>query len=262
MYEKMSGQMRIIDYTLSDVFTLDSENRWVKKAKLVPWEVAEEKYAHMFRKNGRKAKDVRVALGALLIQQDLGCSDELTVQHIMENPYLQHFIGMDKWSNEAPFDPSLMVWFRKRLSAKVLCEINEEMCRRAAQPEEEAPEEPSDDDDEPHGGTLILDATCAPADITYPTDIGLLADAIEKTDEIIDELHKANVGKHPRPRSYRQKSHKVFTAFIKQRKPSFKCTGTVHIPWKIGSSASANPMSARSRAANREPKSSSAPSWR
>jgi len=220
MYEKMSGQMRIIDYTLSDTFTLDPENRWVVKAKLVPWELAEEKYEHMFRKNGRKAKDIRVALGALLIQQDLKCSDELTVQHIMENPYLQHFIGMDKWSSKAPFDPSLMVWFRKRLSKKALESINEEMVRRTAQPE--PVEDGNDDDDEPHGGTLILDATCAPADIAYPTDTALLADAIEKTDEIIDELHSPNIGKQPRPRTYRQKSRKTFTSFIKQRSPSKK----------------------------------------
>ena len=132
--------MRIIDYTLSDVFTLDPENRWVVKAKLVPWEKAEEKYAHMFHKNGRKAKDIRKALGALLIQQQLKCSDADVVEMISENPYLQHFVGMDKWSNEAPFDPSLMVWFRKRLSAKMISEINEEMCRRAAQPEGELDE--------------------------------------------------------------------------------------------------------------------------
>jgi hypothetical protein len=175
---------------------------------------------HMFRKNGRRAKDIRMALGALLIQADLKCSDQLVVQHIMENPYLQHFIGMERWSNEAPFDPSLMVWFRKRLSKKVLAEINEEMCRRAAQPEAEAPGD--NDDDEPHGGTLILDATCAPADIAYPTDTALLADAIEKTDEMIDELHAPDAGKKDRPRTYRQKSRKAFTAFIKQRKPSKK----------------------------------------
>jgi len=216
----MSGQMRIIDYTLSDVFTLDPENRWVVKAKLVPWEVAEEKYAHMFQKNGRKAKDIRKALGALLIQQDLKCSDEDTVANIKENPYLQHFIGMDKWSNESPFDPSLMVWFRKRLSGKVLREINEEMCRRAAQPEAEGRED--DDDDEPHGGTLILDATCAPANIAYPTDANLLADAVVKTDEIIDELHKPHVGKRARPRTYRQKSRKAIKAFVKLRNPSKK----------------------------------------
>jgi len=223
VYQKQSGQMRIIDHTLSDVFTLDPENRWVAKAKLVPWEMAEEKYAHMFAKNGRKAKDIRIALGALLIQQQMKCSDEDVVQMIMENPYLQHFIGMDGWSNEAPFDPSLMVWFRKRLSAKMLSEINDEMCRRAAQPEEEPPDSPGDDDDdEPHGGTLILDATCAPADISYPTDSNLLADAIEKTDEIIDQLHEPHIGKQPRPRTYREKSRKVYKAFVKKRNPSKK----------------------------------------
>ena len=223
MYEKMSGQMRIIDYTLSDVFTLDTNNRWVIKAKLVPWELAEEKYSRMFHKNGRKAKDVRKALGALLIQQDLKCSDEDVVENIKENPYLQHFIGMDKWSNEAPFDPSLMVWFRKRLSMKVLNEINDEMSRRAAQPEEESPEEPSDDEDnDPHGGTMILDATCAPADIAYPTDANLLAEAVAKTDDMIDELHEPYIGNQPRPRTYREKSRKMFTSFSKQRNPSKK----------------------------------------
>ena len=221
MYQKRSKQISLYDITLSDVFTLDPDNRWVKKAKLVPWEMAEEKYTHMFRKNGRRAKDIRMALGALLIQKDLKSSDEETVQNIKENPYLQHFIGMEKWSNEAPFDASLMVWFRKRLSDKFLNEINEEMCRRAAQPQEEKTEE-DDDDDQGHGGTLIVDATCAPADIAYPTDTGLLADAIEKTDKLIDQMHKPHIGRTPRPRTYRQKSRKVFTRFIKLRSPSKK----------------------------------------
>ena len=224
MYEKMSGQMRIIDYTLSDVFTLDPNNRWVMKAKLVPWEMAEERYARMFQKNGRKAKDVRKALGALLIQQQLKCSDEDLVESIKENPYLQHFIGMEKWSSEAPFDPSLMVWFRKRLSSKVLNEINEEMCRREAQPEAEPPDDADDDDDDddPRGGTLILDATCAPADISYPTDANLIAEAVEKTDEIIDQLHEPRIGQMPRPRTYREKSRKVYKAFVKKRNPTKK----------------------------------------
>ncbi len=38
-------------------------------------------------------------------------------------------------------------------------------------------------------GKLILDATCAPADIKYPTDLGLLNQAREHTEKIIDVLH-------------------------------------------------------------------------
>jgi len=36
---------------------------------------------------------------------------------------------------------------------------------------------------------LLLDATCAPADIAYPTDLSLLNKALEKLEHIIDVLH-------------------------------------------------------------------------
>lgn len=179
MYKPDDGQMCIFDYTLKDTFELDSNNRWVKCAKCVPWEKAEQKYAHMFQKNGRPAKQIRMALGALLIKEYLKCSDEETVQSITEQPYLQYSIGLKKFTNEPPFDPSLMLWFRKRLTLKFMAEIDEEMCAGEAAPQEETP--PKDDDDEPHGGSMIVDATCAPADIKYPTDTSLMAEAIEKT---------------------------------------------------------------------------------
>jgi hypothetical protein len=210
--------MHIFDYTLTDSFTLEPNNRWMQMARCVPWELAEEKYKHMFRKNGRPAKQIRMALGSLIIQEKLQCSDEETVLAIMEQPYLQHFIGLTKFTNEAPFHASLMVWFRKRLSKKFMEKINDAMVRKAAQPEEEH----RDDDDEPHGGTLIVDATCTPADIEYPTDTGLLAEAIEKADEIIDELHEPHKGAILRPRTYRQKSRRVFVEFVKRRKPGGK----------------------------------------
>jgi hypothetical protein len=39
-----------------------------------------------------------------------------------------------------------------------------------------------------HKGKLQLDATCAPADIRYPSDLSLLNDARENLEEMIDEL--------------------------------------------------------------------------
>ena len=38
-------------------------------------------------------------------------------------------------------------------------------------------------------GKLILDTTCAPADIKYPTDLGILNQAREHTEKILDALH-------------------------------------------------------------------------
>jgi hypothetical protein len=209
MYRQNNGQLHIFDHIMSDTFELDPNNRWVLRAKSVPWEMAEQKYSSMFNKNGRPAKDIRMALGALLIKEYLQCSDEETVQNISEQPYLQYFIGLKKFTSEPPFDPSLMVWFRKRLSPEFMAKINDALCQVKAQTEDNA-------------GTLIVDATCAPADIRYPTDTGLLAEAIEKSDGIIDDLHAPQKGIAPRPRTYREKSRKLFTGFVRKRKPNVK----------------------------------------
>jgi len=64
-------------------------------------------------------------------------------------------------------------------------------------------------------GQLIADATCAPADIRFPTDVSLLNEARNKTDEVIDELHTPLVGKVSRPRTYRIKARRKFLALSK-----------------------------------------------
>lgn len=71
----------------------------------------------------------------------------------------------------------------------------------------------------PNQGTLILDATCTPADVRYPTELGLLNEAREKLDEIIDTMHKANGENQRRPRTYRQKARKDYLMVSKQRSP-------------------------------------------
>jgi len=73
-----------------------------------------------------------------------------------------------------------------------------------------------------NGGKLIVDAICAPADIRFPTDISLLNEAREKTDDIIDELQRPLRGNQPRPRTYRRKARRVFLNFIKRKKPGAK----------------------------------------
>jgi transposase, IS5 family len=60
-------------------------------------------------------------LGALLIQTDYGFSDERTVEEIQENPYLQFFCGLPGYDAfHAPFAPSAMTRFRKRLTATAI----------------------------------------------------------------------------------------------------------------------------------------------
>ncbi len=120
---KDSRQLRVEDFVFP-YGKLDPENDWVKLAELVPWNVAEERYAARFVNNGHPAHPARVALGALLIQRRLKCSDEWLVKHIGENPYLQYFIGMKEYGR-CPFGASTLVAFRKRFSEEDLAVILE-----------------------------------------------------------------------------------------------------------------------------------------
>jgi len=100
-------------------------------AKLIPWSEFEQEYAQNFETEmGPPAKTFRLALAALIIKEKLGISDRETVEQIRENPYLQYFIGHSSYSNEAPFDPSLLVHFRQRISAELVNKVNRAVVRR------------------------------------------------------------------------------------------------------------------------------------
>jgi len=169
-----------------------------------------------------------MALGALLIKERLGISDRETVEQISENPYLQYFLGLMEYQDTPPFDPSLMTHFRKRFDKEMLIEINESIVQGAR--DEAAHQEVSaehnrgndsdtDGDDLPsNNGKLIADATCTPADIAYPTDLSLVNEARDKSEEIIDAMHAPFIGIRPKPRTYRQKARKAYLAVAKQKK--------------------------------------------
>ena len=63
---------------------------------------------------------------------------------------------------------------------------------------------------------MIVDATCAPSNISFPQDESLLNEAREWTEKIIDTLHDPKVGR--KPRTYRQLAHKTHVSFSKCRK--------------------------------------------
>lgn len=110
---------------------LDPNNRWVLMSELIPWSEFEEEYSSKLSSEmGAPAKTFRIALGYLIIKEKLGISDRETVEQIRENPYLQYFIGLSRSSNEIPFDPSLMVYFRSRISQNLINKINKRMVKK------------------------------------------------------------------------------------------------------------------------------------
>ncbi|MGI0483688.1 IS5 family transposase, partial [Geminocystis sp. CENA526] len=203
----------------------DENNRWLIMASLISWTEFEQEYASIFDdKLGAPAKPFRMALGALIIQQKLNFTDRETVEIIRENPYLQYFIGLNKFSHQIPFHPSMMVHFRKRIGSEIIDRINETTVLKEFKKEKEIEIEIEKQENESrqeikNEGKLILDASCTPSDIAFPTDLGLLNKGRVETEKIIDKLHQGeaiSIGK--KPRTYRQIARKEYLKIAKKRK--------------------------------------------
>lgn len=214
---------------------MNPENRWIKMADQIPWAQIEEKYAQLFPSNtGNVAKPLRMALGSLIIQTKYGFSDIELVEQITENPYYQYFIGLPGYQDTAPYDSSLLVSFRKRISAEMMIEANECLLETVKQ-EDTKDEDKNDDDNNPtsdsndssdsqndeekttNSGTLIIDATCAPSNIRYPLDYSLLNEARIKLENMIDRFCADYSFKKPRMR--RKEARKNYLSLAKSKKP-------------------------------------------
>ncbi len=228
LYRKKDNQTTIDDYLVPFGGYLLADNRWVIKAKMIPWDEIEGEYADLFPSGtGTVAKPARVAFGAMIIKETLGLTDEETVEQIRENPYLQYFLGYTEYNTKKPFDPSLMVFFRKRFGLKNLSQINETICKMQKKDDDQPPAtgsgETTKPEEEPENkGKMLMDATCVPADIGYPTDLGLLNEARQKTEAFIDLLYEPLKGKIAKPRTYRDNARKKYLAVAKMRQPRKK----------------------------------------
>lgn len=218
-------QHSFLDFNQPMGLHMNPENRWIKMADRIPWDKFEIKYASLFPSDtGNVAKPLRMALGALIIQTKFQYADRELVEQITENPYLQYFIGLPGYQEEAPFDATTLVLFRKRISAEMLMEVNEYLLAHKDDDNNNTPPSTgnSNDTDSPeenvNKGTVTLDATCAPANIRYPQDISLLNEAREKLETIIYRFCKSY--DLPLPRRYRRRARKDYLAFAKSRKHS------------------------------------------
>ena len=234
------GQTSIYDFILPFGGHLKEDNRWVKLRELIDWGIVDEEYRRNFRNKvtGQEAYPSSVAFGSLYIQRRLDLTDRELVEQIAENPYMQYFIGYKEYRSERPFDPSLLVTFRKRLPEEVMNRIIERSFIEAAGKDDEDKSDKgggqgsSGDEDSgtdtkepPNKGTLIIDATCTPADIAFPTDLELCDKARRWTEVILDRYWKlfgslSRTGE--KPRTYREVARRRFLKLNKRRKKSVK----------------------------------------
>ena len=248
---RSSKQLTIAEFDWPFETALDKNNRWVKLSECIPWDELAESYYQGFRpERGRPMKDARLVIGAVIVKHKLCLSDVETVQQIQENPYLQYFVGLPGYQQAAPFAPSLFVEIRKRMGATVFEGFHRAIIdasdgkKRAEARDSEPPrppqtpageaadtqtvesaaiEEPAESTNaQPvtptHQGRLILDATVAEQAIRFPTDLSLLNEAREFTEQMIDTLC-AQLKVDKKPRTYREKARSAYLAIAKQKRP-------------------------------------------
>lgn len=252
------NQLTLVGFETPFEQQLTTENRWVKMAKAIPWDRIVVYYDQLFTgTEGRPPISGRVILGALIIKHIEGLTDRGTIQHIQENMFMQYFLGYTSFTNEEPFSDTLFVEIRKRLSLDLLSKINEVIVLHCLQ-DSEADKEDKQPPNEPpnttaitapctttttdrqdgeseqvvattaaqptvtHKGKLITDATVAPQNITYPTDLKLLNAAREKSEELIDILWHPLLHGDTKPRTYREIARKLFLNTAKKKQKTSK----------------------------------------
>ena len=229
-------QLPLVEFDWPFQTKLDKNNRWINLSECIPWdELAEGYYRGLSDTQGRPTKDARLVIGAVIIKHKLCLSDRETVAQIQENPYLQYFVGLSGYQMEAPFVPSLFVEIRKRMGQSVFDVFQSAIIDavESAKPKPKAKTTSNDKEGEPPSasgssadeeaearqGKLILDATVTPQAIRYPTDLSLLNEARQFSEQIIDKLYpKTDWSK--KPRTYRVKARQDYLAIAKQKRPS------------------------------------------
>jgi len=224
MYRKRNRQqMTVEDFTTPFGNKLNAENRWVKMADIIPWDMIEDIYAASFKDDkpdGRSPIPARQAFGSLYIKEIENLPQDRTMLHITENMYMQYFLGLTEYNPEPLFDSSMLTHFSKRFGKEGLTAINEEIYRRTRAREEDDP--PDESGGGNNKGKLILDASVAPADIRYPTDLSLLNECRENTEGFIEDIWDKTDRRGHKTSYSRSRMRKSYLKISKQRNPRWK----------------------------------------
>jgi hypothetical protein len=208
---------------------LTSTNRWVKLSKKIPWDKIVREYDSLFHAiEGRPPISGRIVIASVIIKHILNLTDRETIHQIQENVFMQYFLGFSSFTNEEPFSHTLFTTLRKRLSLDVINKINEVIilhCHEIMESKEATTVSSNDTDkksDEPpavlpNKGKLLMDATVAPQNITFPTDLKLLDACRIKTEELIDKLYDKQSNEE-KPRTYRNIARKDFLNTVKKKR--------------------------------------------
>jgi IS5 family transposase len=202
-----TDQLELFELSLPFGGKLDQQNRWIQLSSLIDWRGFEYAYGKLFSHTGRPALSARLVIGALIIKHVKGLSDEEVVEEIVENPYVQFFVGLKQFQYEVPFDDSSLSVVRKRLGEETFAGFERVVIERLVERRLIKPR------------GVQNDATVFESEITYPTDTGLLnkarlfcVDQIRRYSKVVDK----------KVRTYCRVAQRAYVNFSKKRRKTKK----------------------------------------
>jgi IS5 family transposase len=157
-------QMSFLCSTLKEM--LDSKETMYQLADHFPWEKIEEKFGKYYSEIGRPAKPIRLMVSLLLLKHIDNLSDESVVRAWKLNPYYQYLSGEIYFQNRYPIEPTDLVHFRNRIGvegAEFLLGITANLFGEKSREEQ-----------------VVADTTVQEKNITFPTDVKLSRQVIER----------------------------------------------------------------------------------
>jgi len=184
---------------------LDKTNRWVVLSDKIPWDAIVNIFYHFPppQKTVRRGLSPRIIIGAVIIKHFYDYQDREVMEQIRENAYLQYFPGLATFMTDPPFDSSLFVEIRHKLTPalqerirecllgiieKPLFTVRQENNSKDTDNGAEGKDEEENKGQPTHKGDLLMDASVAPQAIAFPTDLNLLNDSRIMSEKIIDTL--------------------------------------------------------------------------
>ena len=168
--EQARGQDDLFRSRLDQI--IDMRHELVRLSGMIEWRLLDQKLGEMYTDGpGQPPLPTRLMAGLSILKHTFNLSDEELVLRWAENPYWQHFCGMEFFCHKAPFDRSSLSRWRTRMGEERLEVLLQESLAVAVKTEAVDVRDLS---------KVVVDTTVQEKAVTFPTDAKLANRAREK----------------------------------------------------------------------------------
>lgn len=195
----------------------DENHPLLQFSRAINWKYLLEELSRFYKHDqGRPTTPLRAQAGTLILKFVKNLSDREAVHCVQENIYAQVFCRLTPAQAQDYMHPATgLANFRAKIGSEGMAFL-EEVLQAAAIKKPLR-----------RRGQLIVDTTCVPLDIHYPTDIKLLERARKKILKLIEEAKSLGL-KELAYRTYNRTARKIFVQFSKKGKPKKETIHKTH----------------------------------